>query len=60
MARISLNLEGRYDDNKNIYYEISNGYISGMQSAGTSENTIAHCYLEYDENFNIDFNENKL
>ena len=54
MARISLNLEGSYDDNKNIYYEISNGYISGMQSAGTSENTIAQCYLQYDENFNID------
>ena len=54
MARISLNLEGSYNDNKNIYYEISNGYISGMQSAGTSADTIAHCYLEYDENFNTD------
>ena len=54
MARISLNLEGKYDNNKTLYYDICNGYISGMRSAGTSKNTIAQCYLEYDENFNID------
>ena len=54
MAKISLNLEGNYSDNKTLYYDICNGYISGMQSAGTSENTIAQCYLEYDENFNTD------
>ena len=54
MANISTDLEGSFKDNKTIYYDICNSYISGMMSAGISDNTIENCYQQYDGDFNTD------
>ena len=54
MASIDTGLEGSYSDNKTIYYDICNSYISGMRSAGINDKTIENCYQQYDEDFNTD------
>ena len=52
-TRISTEIGGNYEQNKQDYYNYANSLIEGMRSGGISETSIANAYKQYNEDCNV-------